>query len=128
MELLRQDSNLVQVSQSHRCCRYTTQDCAALARAPENTMPCLRSCLYRGGLPAKASPSSYDRWLPAVTVSDLPIASPTRRTATPGTMSDLDGLQLPPRSWFKARAEQVLLAVIIVVPLAALVAAIPLLW
>ena len=27
LPLLRQDSNLVQVSQSHRCCRYTTQDC-----------------------------------------------------------------------------------------------------
>jgi stearoyl-CoA desaturase (delta-9 desaturase) len=34
----------------------------------------------------------------------------------------------PPRSWFKARAEQVLLGVIIAVPLAALVAAIPLAW
>jgi stearoyl-CoA desaturase (delta-9 desaturase) len=34
----------------------------------------------------------------------------------------------PPRSWFKARAEQVLLSVIIAVPLAALGAAIPLAW
>ncbi len=65
-----------------------------------------------------------------MTLSEIPLVAPDRqaRAATPGTMSDLDGLQLPPRSLFKARAEQVLLAVIILVPLGALAAAIPLLW
>ena len=61
-----------------------------------------------------------------MTISDLPVSSPPRRVPrrVPGPLTEL----MVPRSRFKAHAEQVLLAVIILVPLAALVAAIPLLW
>jgi stearoyl-CoA desaturase (delta-9 desaturase) len=59
-----------------------------------------------------------------VTVSDLPLPRTSRPHVTPGTRD----MTTAPRSWFKARAEQLLLGVIIVVPLAALVAAVPLLW
>ena len=64
-----------------------------------------------------------------MTISDIPLASPP--LAPSASSRDSAGhvpLQLAPRSWFKARAEQVLLGVIIVVPLAAIAAAIPLLW
>src|ERR1700712_3548079 len=57
----------------------------------------------------------------ALTVSEIPVAA--REDTRPHRV-----MTMAPRSWFKARAEQLLLGVIIVVPLVGIAAAIPLLW
>jgi stearoyl-CoA desaturase (Delta-9 desaturase) len=63
-----------------------------------------------------------------LTISDLPVASQPPLRVPFRALQPPRPLTAAPRSRFKARAEQVLLAVIILVPLAALVAAVPLLW
>jgi stearoyl-CoA desaturase (Delta-9 desaturase) len=60
-----------------------------------------------------------------LTISDLPLAP--HRTAA-GFVPAARPMTSVPHGRFKAHAEQVLLAVIILVPLAAVVAAVPLLW
>jgi stearoyl-CoA desaturase (Delta-9 desaturase) len=60
-----------------------------------------------------------------VTVSDI---APLSSLLSPPRAVPSGEMTMAPRSWFKARAEQLLLGVIIVVPLAAVVAAVPLLW
>ncbi len=60
-----------------------------------------------------------------MTISDISL--PTSLLAPPAAAAP-PAMTMAPRSWFKARAEQLLLGVIIVVPLAAVAAAVPLLW
>src|SRR5436305_9444823 len=94
--LRRQDSNLVQVSQSHRCCRYTTPDRAGSLAAHDAMKPaaaadrpqpprCPSLTDTVGNTPARASArfidQPSDRWLPAVTVSDIGVTGLTRPAA-----------------------------------------------
>ncbi len=65
-----------------------------------------------------------------MTVSDLPISRPARGadSPVPAAARTRGTLAAVPGTWLRARVEQVVLAVIIVVPLAAVAAAVPLLW